>query len=73
MTVIFPDVSYPGYMAQISEMTGRSYKPFDYVGAPDAEIVLVAMGSVCETIKETIDYLAETRGEKCGLITVRLS
>ena len=60
------------YMGEISELTGRHYLPFDYYGAPDAENVIVAMGSVCETIKETIDYLAETRGEKLGLITVRL-
>ncbi|MCR5244799.1 MAG: pyruvate:ferredoxin (flavodoxin) oxidoreductase [Bacteroidales bacterium] len=60
------------YMGEISELTGRHYLPFDYYGAPDAENVVIAMGSVCETIKETIDYLAETRGEKLGLITVRL-
>ena len=60
------------YMGEISELTGRHYLPFDYYGAPDAENVIVAMGSVCETIKETIDYLAETRGEKIGLVTVRL-
>ncbi len=60
------------YMGEISELTGRHYLPFDYYGAPDAENVIIAMGSVCETIKETIDYLAETRGEKLGLITVRL-
>ena len=60
------------YMGEISELTGRHYLPFDYYGAPDAENVIIAMGSVCETIKETIDYLAETRGEKLGLVTVRL-
>ena len=60
------------YMGEISELTGRHYLPFDYYGAPDAENVIVAMGSVCETIKETIDYLTETRGEKIGLVTVRL-
>ena len=60
------------YMGEISELTGRRYLPFDYYGAPDAENVIIAMGSVCETIKETIDYLAETRGEKLGLVTVRL-
>jgi len=60
------------YMGEVSELTGRHYLPFDYYGAPDAENVIIAMGSVCETIKETIDYLAETRGEKLGLITVRL-
>jgi len=60
------------YMGEITELTGRHYLPFDYYGAPDAENVIIAMGSVCETIKETIDYLAKTKGEKLGLITVRL-
>ena len=59
------------YMGEITELTGRHYLPFDYYGAPDAENVIIAMGSVCETIMETIDYLAE-KGEKLGLITVRL-
>lgn len=60
------------YMGEISELTGRRYLPFDYYGAPDAENIIIAMGSVCETIKETIDYLAEKHNEKLGLITVRL-
>ncbi len=60
------------YMGEISELTGRHYLPFDYYGAPDAEDVIIAMGSVCETIKETIDYLAEKGDKKLGLITVRL-
>ena len=59
------------YMKEISELTGRSYKPFDYYGAEDAENIIVAMGSVNETIKETIDYLVG-EGEKVGLIEVRL-
>lgn len=59
------------YMDQISELTGRSYKPFDYVGAPDAENVIVAMGSVCETIEETMNKMVE-EGHKVGLIKVRL-
>ena len=58
-------------MAKISDITGRTYKPFTYYGAPDAENVIIAMGSVNETIKETIDYLA-TQGQKVGLITVHL-
>ena len=58
-------------MAKISEITGRCYKPFTYYGAEDAENVIVAMGSVTETIKETIDYLA-SQGKKVGLITVHL-
>lgn len=59
------------YMKQISELTGRDYRPFNYYGAPDAEHIIVAMGSVCETIEETIDYLL-ARGEKVGVIKVRL-
>jgi len=59
------------YMGEISELTGRSYRPFEYYGDPTAENIIVAMGSVTETIKETIDYLAG-RGRKYGLITVHL-
>ena len=59
------------YMGEIGEISGRTYRPFEYYGAPDAEHVIVAMGSVTETIKETIDYL-EQKGKKCGLVTVHL-
>ncbi|MBR1707040.1 MAG: pyruvate:ferredoxin (flavodoxin) oxidoreductase [Bacteroidales bacterium] len=59
------------YMGEISELTGRSYRPFEYYGDPAAENIIVAMGSVTETIKETIDYLAG-RGRKYGLITCHL-
>ncbi|MDR1134983.1 MAG: pyruvate:ferredoxin (flavodoxin) oxidoreductase [Clostridiales Family XIII bacterium] len=59
------------YMKEIEKLTGRPYKPFDYVGAPDAEYVIVAMGSVCETIEETIGKLT-AEGRKVGLIKVRL-
>ncbi|MCL2437379.1 MAG: pyruvate:ferredoxin (flavodoxin) oxidoreductase, partial [Clostridiales bacterium] len=59
------------YMDQISKLTGRPYKPFDYVGAPDAENIIIAMGSVCETIEETLDVLL-AKGEKVGLLKVRL-
>ena len=59
------------YMGEISELTGRCYRPFEYYGDPTAEKIIVAMGSVTETIKETIDYLA-TRGRKYGLVTVHL-
>ncbi len=58
-------------MKQISAITGREYKPFTYYGPADADKVVVAMGSVTETIKETIDYLS-AKGEKMGLITVHL-
>ncbi len=58
-------------MGQISDLTGREYKPFTYYGAPDATNVVVAMGSVTDTIKETIDLLV-AKGEKVGLVTVHL-
>ncbi|HZK23950.1 MAG TPA: pyruvate:ferredoxin (flavodoxin) oxidoreductase [Oscillospiraceae bacterium] len=59
------------YMDQFGEMTGRHYQLFDYYGALDAERVIVAMGSVCDTISETIDFLL-ARGEKVGVVKVRL-
>jgi len=59
------------YMAEISKLTGREYKLFNYYGAPDAEKVIVAMGSICDTISGTIDYLA-AKGEKVGLVNVHL-
>ena len=59
------------YMAKISEHTGRDYAPFTYYGAPDAERIIIAMGSVTECIKETIDALTN-KGEKVGLIKVHL-
>ena len=65
-----PDV-VARYMGEISELTGREYRPFDYYGDPDAENIIVAMGSVTETIKETIDYLA-SQGKKVGVMIVRL-
>lgn len=54
-----PDV-VADYMKQISEITGRDYKPFNYVGAPDAERVIVAMGSVTETATEVVEDLMKT-------------
>ena len=59
------------YMGEISELTGRCYRPFEYYGDAKAENIIVAMGSVTETIRETIDYLA-AKGRKYGLITVHL-
>lgn len=59
------------YMKEISKITGREYKPFVYYGHPEAENIIVAMGSVTETIEETIDYLM-ARGEKVGVIKVHL-
>ena len=60
------------YMDKVAKVTGRQYHPFDYVGAPDATDVIVAIGSGCETIEETIEYLNATRGTKYGLVKVRL-
>ncbi|WIV13496.1 pyruvate:ferredoxin (flavodoxin) oxidoreductase [Proteiniborus sp. MB09-C3] len=65
-----PDV-VADYMKEITKITGREYYPFNYYGAEDAENIIVAMGSVCETIEETIDYL-NAGGEKYGLIKVHL-
>jgi pyruvate-ferredoxin/flavodoxin oxidoreductase len=65
-----PDI-VNSYMAEISKLTGREYKPFTYYGAPDAENIIIAMGSVTETTKEVIDYLG-AKGEKTGLLTVHL-
>ncbi|NPV01886.1 MAG: pyruvate:ferredoxin (flavodoxin) oxidoreductase [Brevinematales bacterium] len=59
------------YMQKISKLTGREYHPFTYYGAPDAENIIIAMGSVTDTTRSTIDYLA-SKGEKVGLITVHL-
>ena len=65
-----PDV-VARYMGEISELTGRNYRPFDYYGDPEAENIIIAMGSVTETIKETIDYLS-AQGKKVGALIVRL-
>ncbi len=59
------------YMEKINEITNKNYKPFNYYGSPYADRVIVAMGSVCETIKETVDYL-NNKGENVGLIEVHL-
>jgi len=59
------------YMDKVAEITGRKYHLFDYFGAPDAEKIIVAMGSGCDTIEETINHLNKN-GEKLGLIKVRL-
>jgi pyruvate-ferredoxin/flavodoxin oxidoreductase len=66
----------PGIIAETMETVatkiGRAYKPFDYVGHPEAEHVIVAMGSGCETIEETITWLNAKRGMKLGLVKVRV-
>ncbi len=59
------------YMDEISKLTGRRYHIFNYYGAKDADRLIVAMGSVCETVAETIDYL-NANGEKVGLLNVHL-
>ncbi len=59
------------YMGEISELTGRHYLPFNYYGHPEAENVVIAMGSVCDTIKESVDYL-NAKGQKTGVVIVHL-
>ena len=59
------------YMGKVNEKLGTDYKLFNYYGAPDAERVIVAMGSICDVAEEVIDYLT-AQGEKVGLVKVRL-
>lgn len=65
-----PDI-VANYLAEISKITGRDYKPFNYYGDPEATRVIVAMGSVTQTLEEVVDYL-NTKGEKVGIIKVHL-
>ena len=65
-----PDI-VESYMEKINELTGRDYHLFNYYGAPDAERVIIAMGSVSGCVQETVDYLNE-RGEKVGYVQVHL-
>ncbi len=65
-----PDLAQE-YMDKVNAKIGTDYKLFNYYGAPDAEKIIIAMGSVCETIEETIDYMV-ANGEKVGMIKVRL-
>lgn len=67
---VIPDM-VEDFMQKISSMTGREYHPFTYYGDPEAEHIFIAMGSVTETIRETIDYL-RAKGEKVGLVAVHL-
>lgn len=59
------------YMNKVNEKCGTDYKPFNYYGAPDAERIIVAMGSVCDCAEEVVDYL-NAAGDKVGLLKVRL-
>ncbi len=59
------------YMNMVNEKLGTDYKLFNYYGAEDAQRIIVAMGSVCDTVKETVDFL-NARGEKVGMIKVHL-
>ena len=58
-------------MKKINKLTGRNYQLFNYYGCPDAEHIVIAMGSVCDTIEETVDYL-NAKGEKVGMVNVHL-
>ncbi|BBO82799.1 pyruvate synthase [Desulfosarcina ovata subsp. sediminis] len=60
-----------GYMKKVSALTGRKYNLFDYVGDPNADRVIISMGSSCETIEEVVDHL-NAHGESVGLVKVRL-
>ncbi|MDR3239798.1 MAG: pyruvate:ferredoxin (flavodoxin) oxidoreductase [Clostridiales bacterium] len=59
------------YMNEINKITGQNYQLFNYYGAPDADRIIIAMGSICDAAEETIDYL-NAKGEKVGLINVHL-
>ena len=65
-----PDI-VAGYMEKVSKVTGREYKPFNYYGDPEAENVIILMGSACEAAEETVDYL-RAKGEKVGVLKVHL-
>ncbi len=67
----FPSV-VEDYMNKVNKKIGTNYKLFNYYGAPDADHVIIAMGSVCDTIEETIDFLNKEYGAKLGLVKVRL-
>lgn len=65
-----PDI-VAGYMKEVTKITGREYKPFNYYGDPEAENVVILMGSACEAAEETVDYLL-AKGEKVGILKVHL-
>ncbi|MBQ9980420.1 MAG: pyruvate:ferredoxin (flavodoxin) oxidoreductase, partial [Oscillospiraceae bacterium] len=66
----FPDV-VSDYMNKVNKKLGTNYRPFSYYGAPDADRVIIAMGSVCQAAEEVVDYL-NAAGEKVGLVSVHL-
>ena len=66
-----PEIVQEAY-DKFAGLTGRQYKLFDYYGAPDAEVVMVIMGSGADTAEEAVNYMHETECRKCGLIKVRL-
>ncbi|MEF2229986.1 MAG: pyruvate:ferredoxin (flavodoxin) oxidoreductase, partial [Pseudodesulfovibrio sp.] len=65
-----PDI-VTDYMQKVGKLTGRRYKLFDYIGHPKADRIIIAMGSACETIEETVNYL-NASGKKVGLVKVRM-
>ena len=66
-----PDI-VDSYMKSINKITGKDYKPFNYYGSGNATKVIVAMGSVCETVKEVVNYLTKVKHENVGLMEVHL-
>jgi len=68
--VVVPDI-VASYMKKVESITGRKYKPFDYVGHPEAQRIIISMGSSCETIEEVVNHLV-SKNEKVGLVKVRL-
>lgn len=60
------------YMGKVNKITGKNYQPFNYYGSKTATKVIVAMGSVCETVKEVVEYLANEKKENVGLVEVHL-
>ena len=60
------------YMEEVNKITGGNYQPFNYYGSKNATKVIVAMGSVCETVRETVEYLVEQKKENVGLVEVHL-
>ena len=60
------------YMEEVNKITGNNYQPFNYYGSKTATKVIVAMGSVCETVRETVEYLVNQRKENVGLVEVHL-